>query len=77
MTFVFMEIYYIIISLTIYLPNLIKNNEIKSSTYVHDYYFHPTNNNLYNHKNNLFSIIYQKHLLKTSVFYYNYYTITR
>ena len=78
------EIYYIIVSLIVYLPNLIKNfNEIKSSTYVHaNYIFSPTEvNNLYNHKNNLFSdnLTYIKSiLLKTlSIFTYNYYTIIR
>tara|TARA_B100001093_G_scaffold466915_1_gene485721 strand:- start:731 stop:2401 length:1671 start_codon:yes stop_codon:yes gene_type:complete len=78
------EIYYIIISLIVYLPNLIKNfNEIKSCSYIHANYVFSQNEvkNLYNHKNNLFpdNLTYIKSiLLKTlSIFTYNYYTIIR
>ena len=78
------EIYYIIVSLIIYLPYTIKKyTAIESEGYVHANYMFSNEevNNLYNHKNNLFdsNVLYlQSILLKTlSIFTYDYYSIMR
>ena len=78
------EIYYIIVSLIIYLPYTIKKYAaIASEGYVHANYMFSNQEvtNLYNHKNNLFdsNVLYlQSILLKTlSIFTYDYYSIMR
>lgn len=78
------EIYYIIVSLIIYLPYTIKKySSIENSSYIHANYMFSNSEvmNLYKHKNNLFSsnkIYLQSILLKTlSIFTYDYYALMR
>ena len=78
------EIYYIIVSLIIYLPSTIKKyTVIENTNYVHANYMFSNKEviNLYKHKNNLFSsnkLYLQSILLKTlSIYTYDYYAVMR